>query len=113
MGTAAELNVLYRGLASHAVRGDVMELAKSRFVTASPSLAYESADTAVAEPDRAPDLGRDIPTTGSGAAAGPRPLGRRELLSGQVFEQSCQRSIDDFPQLSGRDGVSEQILGQA
>ena len=107
------MDVLYCGLAPHAVRVDVMELDKGPLVAASPALAHESADAAVAEPYRTPDLGRDIPTTGSGTATGPRPFRRRELLSGQVFEQRRRRPIDNLRKLAGRDGVSEQVLRQA
>jgi hypothetical protein len=37
----------------------------------------------------------------------------RELLPGQIFEQRRQSSIDDLRQLSGGDGVPEQVLRQA
>ena len=65
VGTAAELNVLYRGLPSDAMRVDVMELHEGPLVAASPALAHESAGAMVTEPHRALDLGRDIPTTGN------------------------------------------------
>jgi len=110
---AAELDILYRGLAPDPVRVDVMKLDESPLVAPSPALAHESAGTAVTEPDRTLDLGRDIPTTGSRAATGPRPLRLRELFPGQLFQQRRQRPIDDLRQVSRGDGVSEQVLGQA
>ena len=56
---------------------------------------------------------RDIPAAGSRTPTGPRPLGRGELLPGQILEQHRQRAIDDFGQVSTGDGVSEQVLGLA
>jgi hypothetical protein len=96
VGTATELDVLYHGLAPHAVRVDVMELDEGPLVAASPTLAYESADTAVTQPHRALNLGRNIATAPSRATTGSRPVRRRELLPDQIFEQRRQRPIDDF-----------------
>jgi len=95
------------------MRVDVMELHEGPLVAASAALAHESAGAMVTEPHRAPDLGRDIPTTGSRTATGSWPLRRRELLSGQVFEQRRQRPIDDLRHVSGGHGVSEHVLRQA
>jgi len=113
VGTAAELDVLDRGLAAHAMRIDVMEFDKRPLVAPPPALAHESAATAVTQPDRALNLGRDIAAAGIGAATGPWPLRRRELLPSHVFEQRRQRPIDDLRNISSRDGVPEQVLGQA
>ena len=113
VGTATELNVLYRGLAPHAVRVDVMEFDEGPLVAASPVLAHEGAGAMVTEPRRATDLGRDVAAAESRAATRPRPFRRCELLLGQVFEQRRQRPIDDLRQISVGDGVAEQVLRQA
>jgi hypothetical protein len=113
VGTATELDVLYRGFAPHAVRIDMMELDEGPLVAASPALAHERAGAVVTERRAAPDLGRDVAAAGSRAATRPRRLRRRELLLGQVFEQRRQRPIDDLRQISGGDGVAEQVLRQA
>src|SRR5437870_928555 len=80
VGTTAELNVLDRSLASHAIRLHVMELDEGLLVATSPALAREGAGTAVTDPHHAPDLGRDMPAAGSRTATGPRPIRHRALL---------------------------------
>ena len=107
------MDVLYRDLAPDGVRLHVMELDKGPCVAASPALAHEGADTVVTEPHPAPDLGRDVPAAASRAATGPRTLRRREFLSGQILEQQRQGPIHDLRQVPGRDGVAEQVLGEA
>jgi hypothetical protein len=111
--SAAELDVAYRGLAPDAMRVDVMELGKGCRVATAPTPAHESAGSAVTDPNRAPDLGRDIPAAGSRAATGPRPRRRREPLPGQVLEQRRQCPIEHFREIAGGDGVSEEVLGKA
>ena len=68
VGTATELDVLYRGFAPHAVRVDMMELAKGPLVAASPALAHERARTAGA--GRAGWPARAKGRTAMGATAG-------------------------------------------
>jgi len=41
VGAAPKLNVLYRGLAPHAVRVEMMELDEGPLVAASPALAHD------------------------------------------------------------------------
>jgi hypothetical protein len=93
------------------MRVDVIKLDEGPLVAPSPVLADEGACALVTRPDHSPDLGRDIPAAGSRTPTGSRPLGRGELLPGQLLEQHRQRSIDDLRQVPGRDAVPEQILG--
>ena len=95
------------------MRVDVIKLDEGPLVAPSAALADESTPAAVTRPDHAPHVSRDVPAAASRATTGPWPLRRREFLSGQIFEQHRQRSIDDLRQVPGRDGVSEQILGEA
>jgi len=95
------------------MRVDVMEFDEGPLAASPPTPANECTGTAVTQPDRAPHLGRDIPAARSGAVTGPWSLRGCELLARHVFEQRRQRAIDDLCQVSSRDGVPEQVLGQA
>src|SRR6267378_107194 len=109
----AELDVVHRGFASHAMRVHVMELDEAPLVAAPPSPAQERAGTAVTQPHRSPDLGRDIPAATRRTATGPRSRRRREFLPSQVLEQRRQRAIEHFREIPGGEGVSEQVLSLA
>src|SRR5439155_7205304 len=87
VGPTTKLHRLYVGLATHPIRFQVVELGKGPLVTTATPLADEGATPAIADPDRAPDLRRDVPGAGGRTAAGSRPVGRGELLSGQFLEQ--------------------------
>ncbi len=87
-----------------------MELEEPPLGAAATLMAHEGAPAAVAEPDRAFDLGRNVPRARGGAATPTRAVRGGELLPGQVGQQRRQRPIDDRPQIPIRDLVPQEGL---
>ena len=88
----------------------MMELEEALLCTAAAIAAYEGAAPAVAEPDRAPDLCRDVSRAWKRAAAPSRSICGGELLLGKILEKRGQCPIEDRRQVSVRDLVAQEVL---
>jgi hypothetical protein len=106
-----------------AVRVDVVELEQSAFAAASPLGTRERAARAVARPDRAAHLGRDMardlwgrrrPRRPLRPRRPPRPILRQlgELPLLQFRHQDRQRPVDDLGRIAIRDLVPQEFLRQ-
>ncbi|MBI2246507.1 MAG: hypothetical protein HYU65_00970, partial [Armatimonadetes bacterium] len=107
---AAELDVVYRGRATHGIGRDMMELEEAPLSTAAAVAAREGAAPAVSEPHRSLDLGRDVSRAGDKAAASAGVVRGGKLLLGEVLEQRRQRSIEDRRRIPIRDLMAQEVL---
>jgi hypothetical protein len=105
---ATQFDVLERGKAAVAVRVDVVKLEQSAFPAATALRTREGTPRAVAGPDRAADLGRDMARDRRGRCPPLRPLrpilrqlGELPLL--QFRHQHRQRPVDDLAGIAVRD----------
>jgi hypothetical protein len=89
-----------------------MELEEALLGTAAACVTDEGTPAAVAEPDRALDLGRDVTRAGRRAAALARAVRGGELLLGQVLEERRQRPIEDRRRIPVWDLVAQEGLRQ-
>ncbi len=89
---------------------DVMELQEALLGAAPPIAAHESAAPAVAEPDCALHLGRDVTRAGGSAASPAWAVRSGELLPGQVLQERRQGPIEDLAQIPVRDLVAQEGL---
>jgi hypothetical protein len=112
VGATAELNVLYRRLTTNPEGLHVVEFEKGPRAAPPSVCSHEGAAITVSQPHRPLDLRRNVADGRGGRAAGPRPLGFGELLSGQALEQRGERAIDDLRNVSVGNRVSKEILGE-
>src|SRR5262249_39861457 len=113
VGPTPQRDVRNRGRATYTVRLPVMELHEGPFVAAPPSLADKATAPVIVLRYRPPDRRRDGAGSQPGAAAGPRPIGGRELLPLQFGEQERKSAVEDLGQVPVGDGMAEEVLGQA
>jgi hypothetical protein len=112
VGPAAQPQALRRGPAPARHRVHVVELQPGAGRAAATGLADESALAAIALPDGAPDLGREVPRVRARAPRpGARPAGGRELALLELADEGVQGAVEDRGDLSGGELVTEQRPG--
>src|SRR5207302_1250325 len=110
VGTAAELDVVDRRLASDGMRLEVMQLQEAALAAAAAAPGHEGAAGAVPQPDRTLDLGRDVAGAAGCAPAGARPPRGGALLPGQVLDQGRERAVEDLRRIAAGNRVTQQVL---
>jgi hypothetical protein len=90
-----------------------MELEEALLGTAPTIAAHEGAPPAVAEPDRASDLGRDVPRARGRAPAPARAVRGGELLLGKFLQERRQCPIKDLRRIPVRDLVAQEGLRES
>jgi len=107
---AAELDVVHRGRATRSIGRNMMELEEALVRAAAAVAAHEGAAAAIAEPDRALYLGRDMSRARAGSTALSRAVRSGELLLGEVLKEGRQCPINDRCRISVWDLVPQKIL---
>src|SRR5439155_13869069 len=111
MGVAPKSDAGHRRLAAAREFLDMIELEPRAGRAPVPGLAHERALGAVALPDGALDLRRDVTRVGPGSAtARPRLGGRGELLPLELGGQRLERPREHRGHVPRRDLVAEQRL---
>ena len=87
-----------------------MKLQEGALLAAAATCAHECAAPQVAQPHRAPDLGRDVARTGDATGGGPRLFRRPELALGEVRQQGREGTIQDDGLVARGHGVTQQVL---
>lgn len=109
MHAASQSQVLERRLAAARHGADVIELEPCLLFAAMPLIANERASRAVALPDFASDLGRDMPALGL-ASLNTRVLDGSELLLLEIAHQRLQGTLEHFGDITRGYGVTEKRL---
>jgi hypothetical protein len=78
----------------------MMELQEAPLRAAAAMPAYEGTPPTVPDPDRAPNLGRDVSRANGCLAPLARPIRRGKLLLGEVLDQRCQGPIENLSHIS-------------
>jgi hypothetical protein len=112
VASAPELDVLDRGFASRRVRPDVVELHEGALVAAAAVRAHERTTPEVPHPDRALDLGGDVPRPRRRGTGGLGVLHGGELAPGEVRQERRERAVEDDGVVAGGDRVPKHVLGE-
>ncbi|TMQ71615.1 MAG: hypothetical protein E6K81_09685, partial [Candidatus Eisenbacteria bacterium] len=110
VGPASKPDARDRGRAAACDFLHMIEFESGARLAAMAGLAHERTPAAVAFPDRALDRRRDVTRVGRPALAGPRVLGRRELLALELGDECLQRPLEDHRDVTRCDLMPEQLL---
>jgi hypothetical protein len=110
---APEFNVLNYCLATHAIRLHMVKLKEATLGAAAAVQSDKRALATVAEPDLAPDVGRNVTRVWVCGTTGPGSIGRGKFLLLKLPDQHFQYLRHHLAHVSIRNLMAQEVLGPA